>query len=134
MTTKVETSIPKVEEYCELRVAAGLSPRTRAAAEAGLPNTLCGVCVRDGKRLVGMGRIIGDGGCNFEVVDIAVHPDYQRQGLGTRIMQALVDYLEQNAPPSAYVSMIADEGAPALYARFGFEPVAPVSIGMARRF
>ena len=49
-------------------------------------------------------------------------------------MQALVDYLEQNAPPSAYVSMIADEGAPALYARFGFEPVAPLSIGMARRF
>ena len=134
MTLNVATSIPKAEEYCELRVAAGLSPRTLAAAEAGLPNTLCGVCVRDGERLVGMGRIIGDSGCNYEVVDIAVHPDYQRRGLGTQIMQGLIKYLEANAPPSAYVSMIADEGAPALYTKFGFEPVAPVSIGMARRF
>ncbi len=134
MTLSVETSIPKADEYCELRVAAGLSQRTLAAAEAGLPNTLRGVCVRDGARLVGMGRIIGDGGCNYEVVDIAVHPDYQRRGLGTQIMQALIAYLDAHAPPSAYVSMIADEGAPALYTKFGFEPVAPVSIGMARRF
>ncbi|MEM9403944.1 MAG: GNAT family N-acetyltransferase [Pseudomonadota bacterium] len=134
MNLQSERSIPKAAEYCELRVAAGLSPRSRAAAEAGLPNTLCGVCVRDDGRLIGMGRLIGDGGCNYEVVDIAVHPDYQRRGLGTEIMQSLMGYLEENAPPSAYVSMIADEGAPALYARFGFEPVAPVSIGMARRF
>ncbi len=134
MTVNVATSIPKAEEYCELRVAAGLGPRTLAAAETGLPNSLCGVCVRDGERLVGMGRIIGDGGCNYEVVDIAVHPDYQRRGLGTQIMQGLIAYLEAHAPPSAYVSMIADEGAPALYRKFGFEPVAPVSIGMARRF
>ena len=131
---KLESSIPNTEEYCDLRRAAGLSSKAAVAAEKGLPNTLFGVCVRDAGQLVGMGRIIGDGGCNFEVVDIAVHPDYQRRGLGTRIMQALVDYLEQHAPETAYVSMIADEGAPALYEKFGFEPTAPASIGMARRF
>ena len=131
---KLESSIPNAEEYCDLRRAAGLSPKALVAAQKGLPNTLFGVCMRDAGQLVGMGRIIGDGGCNFEVVDIAVHPDYQRRGLGTRIMQALVDYLEEHAPETAYVSMIADEGAPALYAKFGFEPTAPVSIGMARRY
>ena len=80
-----------------------------------------------------MGRIVGDGGLNYEVVDIAVHPDYQRQGLGSRIMTALMAYLEREAPSSAYVSLIADHGAPALYSKFGFEFTAPASVGMALR-
>ena len=132
MNVLLESAIPKVSEYCELRLAAGLSARSRDAAERGLPNSLHAVCVRDGDRLIGMGRIIGDGGCNYEIVDMAVHPDYQRRGIGMRIMTALMDYLSKEAPASAYVSLIADEGAPALYARFGFRPTAPVSIGMAK--
>ncbi len=78
-----------------------------------------------------MGRVVGDGGCNFEIVDVAVHPDFQRQGIGTRIMESLMAYLRNNAPESSYVSLIADEGAPALYLRFGFEFTAPTSVGMA---
>jgi ribosomal protein S18 acetylase RimI-like enzyme len=78
-----------------------------------------------------MGRVIGDGGCNFVIVDIAVHPDHQRQGLGGKIMESLMTYLRENAPSSAFVSLIADEGAPALYRRFGFEFTAPASVGMA---
>ncbi|GAB5451024.1 MAG: GNAT family N-acetyltransferase [Halioglobus sp.] len=125
--------LPAPQEYCALRVAAGLSPRTEQAAERGLPNTLYATLLRDADRLVAMGRVVGDGGCNFEIVDVAVHPDYQRLGLGTRIMAAISSYLERNAPASAYISLIADHYSPALYRKFGFEPVAPNSIGMARK-
>ena len=75
--------------------------------------------------------MVGDGGCNFEVVDIAVHPDHQQQGLGARLMKAIMGYIEEHAPASAYVSLIADNHSPALYTKFGFKPTAPVSIGMA---
>jgi ribosomal protein S18 acetylase RimI-like enzyme len=124
---------PTPQEYVALRAAAGLSARTLEAARRGLPNSVFAVSVRRGPELVGMGRIVGDGGCNYEIVDIAVRPDCQRRGLGMRIMQALMEYLHVHAPESAYVSLIADEGAPELYARFGFEPTAPASIGMAKR-
>ena len=80
-----------------------------------------------------MGRIVGDGGCNFEVVDIAVLPDCQRRGIASKIMLSLMDYLRANAPKTAYVSLIADAGAPTLYRKFGFKPTAPESIGMALR-
>lgn len=123
--------MPSATEYRALRVAAGLSPKTREAAERGLPNSLHCVCVRSGDDLVGMGRIVGDGGCNFEIVDMAVHPDHQRKGLGRKIMESLMSYLHENAPPSAYVSLIADGGAPELYRQYGFEFTAPVSVGMA---
>lgn len=125
--------LPAVDEYRALRVMCDLSPKSHAAARVGLPNSLFATVIRSGTELVAMGRVVGDGGCNFEVVDIAVHPDHQRRGLGSKIMQAITDYLRDNAPPTAYVSLIADHDSPALYSKYGFEPTAPVSIGMARK-
>lgn len=125
---------PGTDEYRGLRVAAGLSAKTAEAASLGLPGTLYAVCLRRDGELIGMGRIIGDGGLNYEVVDIAVRPDHQRQGLGSRVMTALMNWLRDHAPASAYCCLIADDDAPALYAKFGFELTAPRSVGMAVRF
>jgi ribosomal protein S18 acetylase RimI-like enzyme len=122
---------PDPGEYCDLRLAAGLSPRTIAAATRGLPATLFAVCARDGKELVGMGRVIGDGGLNYEIVDMAVRPDYQRRGIGYRIMELMMRYIHGHAPESAYVCLLADDGAPALYEKFGFEFTGPRTVGMA---
>ena len=125
--------LPGVDEYCAMRAAAGLSRKSAEAAERGLPGSLFSVCIRRDGELIGMGRVVGDGGLSYEVVDIAVHPDFQRQGLGTRIMDAITAWLRANAPPSSYVCLLADHGAPALYKKFGFEYTAPVSVGMALR-
>jgi ribosomal protein S18 acetylase RimI-like enzyme len=128
---RLAAETPGPEEYCALRIAAGLSPRSVAAATRGLPATLFAVCARDGERLVGMGRVIGDGGLNYDIVDMAVDPDYQRRGIGYRIMELLMRYIHGHAPDSAYVSLLADDGAPALYGKFGFEFTAPKTVGMA---
>lgn len=124
---------PGIEDYRRLRVVAGLSPKSEESARAGLPNTWFGVTVLSGGRPIGMGRVIGDGGTAFQIVDIAVEPEHQGKGLGKAIMAALMDYLNANAPAGAYVSLIADGDARHLYAKYGFEPVMPVSIGMATR-
>ena len=50
-----------------------------------------------------------------------------------RIVKALVDWLEANAPKSAYVSLIADGPAKDLYAQYGFRETAPESVGMYLR-
>ena len=129
---------PSPAIYRRLRVAAGLSEKSAAAAALGLPNTLFAVTIQHPAatpdlppETVGMGRVIGDGGLFFEVVDIAVHPAHQQRGLGKAIVGALVDHLHKVAPPTAHVTLIADGQAHRLYAQFGFQPVAPDSIGMA---
>jgi len=127
------SEIPAVEEYRQLRIACGLSPKSPEAAAKGLPNNLFATTIRDRGELIAMGRVVGDGGCHFEVVDIAVHPDYQRRGIGTRVMDAVMAYIEKYAPESAYVSLIADHHSPALYSKFGFKATAPLSIGMGYR-
>lgn len=129
---RLDETIPAVHEYCDLRIAAGLSERSREAAALGLPATLFAVSIRLGDDLVAMGRVVGDGGCNLAVVDIAVHPDHQRRGLGRRVMTSLMDRVRDRTPASAYVDLIADGGSPALYAEFGFEFTAPASVAMAQ--
>jgi GNAT superfamily N-acetyltransferase len=122
---------PTVTEYRELRRLVGLSAKTEEAAVAGLPNTLFAVVLEHEGVAMGMGRIIGDGGTAFQVTDIAVLPQHRGQGLGKRIVAALVDWLRANAPKSAYVSLIADGPARHLYAQYGFKPVEEHgSIGM----
>lgn len=123
---------PPVAEYLQLRKAAGMTPHDEAAAKAGLPNTLIGVLIEHDGEIVGMGRVVGDGGLFYQVVDIAVRPDHQGRGLGKAVISALMERLVAAASARAYVSLIADGDARHLYARYGFETVAPASIGMAR--
>lgn len=122
---------PSPEDYLRLRAIAGLSGFSLDAARIGLRQSWFAVVVRHGDAVVGMGRVIGDGGCFFQIVDIAVDPAHQKRGLGKRIMDALMTKLWADAPPGAYVSLIADRPADALYAQFGFKPTAPRSLGMA---
>lgn len=124
---------PSVEEYIKLRQAAGMSPRSKEAARMGLPWTWYGVSIWHGENCIGMGRVIGDGGCFFQIVDIAVEPRYQGKRLGSRIMDALVKRLRTYAPTTALVSLLADGQAYRLYEKFGFTISAPDSIGMVLR-
>lgn len=124
-------AIPAVATYQHLRVSSGLSAKTAAAAAKGLPHSLFAVQVLHGDEVVGMGRVIGDGGCFFQVVDIAVLPAHQGKGLGKLIMREIRQFIDRDVPESAYVSLIADGQAQDLYAQFGFKHTAPASVGMA---
>lgn len=99
----------------------------------GLPGSLYAVCVELEGETIGMGRVIGDGGCFVQIVDIAVDPDHQGQGLGKRIMTALMAWIDTELPNSTYVSLLADVPADQLYAQYGFKPTAPRTIGMSYR-
>ena len=123
-------STPPVETYRYLRTAAGLSSKTIEAAERGLPNTLFAVQIFCGQTAIGMGRVIGDGGTFYQVVDIAVLPEYQGQGVGKKIMAEIADYIAREVPESGYVSLLADGQAQRLYQQFGFSLTAPDSVGM----
>lgn len=133
MIYSILREVPSVETYRILRSGSGLSQKTPEAAERGLPRSLFAVQVLAGDTPIGMGRIVGDGGCFFQVVDIAVLKEHQGKGIGKMIMKEIMQYIETNVPESGYVSLIADGEAHKLYARFGFAFTAPASVGMAYR-
>lgn len=110
---KVIHATPSVSVYRGLRVKSGLDAKSEAAAIAGLPNSLFSVQIilesnSNGGSItvVGMGRVIGDGGCFYQVVDIAVDPAHQGKGLGKLVMKEIKKWLDENVPESGYVSLI----------------------------
>jgi ribosomal protein S18 acetylase RimI-like enzyme len=126
---------PPVDEYLSLRREAGLSPKTEPQARAALPGSwsACRIVDEADGSTVGMGRVIGDGGWYFHIVDMAVLPNHQRRGLGDIILTTLLDYIRTHAPEGAYVNLLADPPGRTLYSRHGFEETAPHSVGMAIR-
>ncbi|TPX24143.1 hypothetical protein DIZ76_013486 [Coccidioides immitis] len=144
---------PDAAAYCHLRATSGLSPKTEEQARIALAGTwyMCYVTytkpqshesadnftdVGAGDHLeqiaevVGMGRIIGDGGWYFLIADIATLPEHQRRGVGDAIMTRLVHCVRSRAPPGALVALFADPPGRRLYKRHGFEETAPGSLGM----
>jgi GNAT superfamily N-acetyltransferase len=126
---------PTVEEYLALRERSGLSPKSVAQAAAALPGSwaACHVVHEATGRTVGMGRVLGDGGWYFHIVDMAVLPQHQRRGLGDAVLSWLLERIRVEAPPGAWVNLLADPPGRRLYARHGFIETAPRSIGMALR-
>jgi len=72
---------PDADTYRRLRRVAGMSEKSVEAAARGLPNTLFAVTIVANGLAVGMGRVIGDGGCFYQVTDIAVEPRIRAGGL-----------------------------------------------------
>lgn len=127
---RFSTDVPEAKAYCDLRVKAGMSPKSQEAARKGLPNACFTITIYDDEKLIGMGRLIGDGGTVFQIVDIAVDPDYQGQGYGRQILEKIMTYIDLVAEKGTYVSLIADYPADKLYEKFGFQSTEPKSGGM----
>jgi len=124
---------PTLTDYLRLREDSGLTPRTPEQAVLALPGSWAACHVVDvvSGVTVGMGRLIGDGGWYFHVVDMAVLPAHQRRGIGNSVLTWLLNQIREAAPPYAFVSLMADPPGRRLYARHGFTEKRDLSIGMA---
>jgi len=129
----IEEGTPDAETFLSLRAGAGMSPRSVQGATKGLGQELFSVLLRleESEEIVGMGRVVGDGGTIFVICDMLVIEEFQRKGGGTIIMDAIMDYLLQEAPPNSYINLMADVDG--FYERWGFEPSLPRSRGMVLR-
>lgn len=125
--------MPTAVDYLRLRQEAGLTPRTMEQALLALPGSwaACHVVEAASGATVGMGRLLGDGGWYFHVVDMAVLPHHQRRGIGTAVLSWLLDQVRERAPKDAFVSLMADPPGRRLYAQHGFTERRDLSIGMA---
>ena len=72
---------------------------------------------RDGRRVVGMARLLSDGVCNAYLVDVWTASAYRRQGIATAMIRRLLDEV-----PGQHVGLQADDDARAFYAALGFAP------------
>ena len=75
-------------------------------------------------RPVGFGRAISDGAYQAAVYEMAIVPEFQKQGIGALIMKAILDRL-----PGCNVILYASPGKEDFYRKLGFRKM---KTGMAR--
>jgi len=118
---EIEHRLPSVQEYRTIRSLVGWWDTDEAATQIALTNSLFSVVATEQDRVVGTGRIAGDGGLYFYIQDVIVHPDCQSKGIGTAMMKELMLFINTNAKPGSYIALIAAEGLETYYERFGFK-------------
>ena len=118
-----ETSI-SIDDVLPLYQAVGWTNYTnqpQMLAQA-LSHSLATYLARDGEKIVGLVRLVGDGFSSVFVQDLIVLPSYQRQGIGSNLMkEALADYKD------AYQIQLATEQTEknlGFYRSLGFETLS----------
>lgn len=118
----VYTNTISVEDYNALRVSAGWSEINPEQAQAGLIGNTLLVAAKDGDKMVGVARLVWDGGYAALIKDVLVLPECQGMGIGTAMMEQILDYLKSQMKPGWKVAVdimtaIRKEG---FYEKFGF--------------
>ena len=116
---RTENSVP-AEELDDLIDAVGWGRRGAEAWDRICALSSLLVTAWDLERVVGMGRLLEDGTMCM-VYDVAVHPNYQGQGIGTEIMNRIVCRLQSQ--PYQSIGLFAWRQSPTnirFYEKFGF--------------
>ena len=83
----------KPNEVLDLYTQVGWTAYTEnmPALEQGYKNSLLVLAAYENSELLGIVRVVGDGSTIVLVQDILVYPKYQRQGVGTALLKAVLD-------------------------------------------
>jgi acetyltransferase, GNAT family len=131
---KISYDLPNSSDYINLRINSGMgSKKSIERVETAIKNSLFIVSLYDDKKLIGMGRIIGDNGISYAVTDIMVDKEYQGKGYGKLIMKEIDNYFSENTDEDCYIILIANLPADNLYSKFSFEYLPNSKCGMLRK-
>ncbi len=86
------------------------------------------ICVYDKERLVGFGRIICDGVVHALILDMIVHPEFQRKGIGSRILELMVNQCKRHKIRD--IQLFCAKGKARFYVKHGFKPRPENAPGM----
>jgi GNAT superfamily N-acetyltransferase len=125
---------PEPKEYNYLRTAVGWGAYDEAVIDRFLPNSSYCVCAYDDGKIIGMARVVGDGGLVFYVQDVIVLPEFQRRGIGAQMMEKVLVYIEVHAHHNTIIGLMSAVGKEAFYERYGFakRPTEKYGPGMTR--
>ena len=127
MRNKIELvdNILKAEDFVRLRVATGFVEIPIEHARKALQNGLINVSVLKDGELIGMGRLVGDGAMYWYLQEIVVLPEYQSMGIGTMIVNHLVDYAVKNSSTGKFTTIggVSATGKEGFYRKIGFEVI-----------
>ena len=130
MNLIIKYEFPSNTDFVELFESVGWE-REEDRIEQNRKYSNFAVSVFDKDKIVGMGRIVGDG-CYFTIYDVVVRHEYQGKGIGSIIVKSLVDWYRTIKDDDTFLYLGASVGKESFYQKFGFRarPNEDVGAGM----
>lgn len=105
------------KQIAELRQSVGWNGMESSYIKS-LENSYFYICCYDENNLIGFLDVVSNGVTDAYIQDVIVHPDYQRKGIGTNLINTAIDKLKQDHIYA--ISVLFDEELAPFYKRFGF--------------
>ncbi len=119
-------NILQAEDFVRLRIETEFAEIPLEHARKALQNGLINVSAIYHDELVGMGRLVGDGAMYWYLQEIIIAPEFQRKGIGTMIVNHLVDYAKANSVTGHFTTIggVSAKGKEPFYKKMGFEIIS----------
>jgi ribosomal protein S18 acetylase RimI-like enzyme len=120
-------------DYNFLRQSVGWSVSDEISSKKAIDHSLyiCSAYLHG--KVVGSGRVVGDGALAFFIQDVMVIPEYQRRlGIGKAIMYKLLGYIKNHARSEADIYCMSAKDREGFYIHLGFveRPTSQLGAGM----
>lgn len=119
---RIIENVLKSDEFKFLFESVGWSSPSLSQIDVSLNNSLVVFSLYKDDKLAGMARLLGDKGMSYFIKDFVIHPNYQGQGLGRRLMdhinQYILNKIEENW--AVCVELVSAKGKEAFYKKLGF--------------
>ena len=128
---RIKENNKNVEEFNKLYDSVGWGAYSKEISSKALDNTFYSISIYDDDKIIGYGRLIGDTICFIYLHDIMVLPEYQSRGIGTMIMNKLLDRIKKikRENPNLRVYLGASKNKENFYKKFGFIERADADFG-----
>lgn len=131
MKIHLDTKPPDKNKFFDLFLTTGWNKKYRLDVNElflAIKESWYMISVYDNDRLVGFGRIICDGVVHALILDMIVHPSYEQRGIGTKILNRLVERCQKHDIRD--VQLFCAKNKAEFYKKNGFRPRPKNAPGM----
>ena len=122
MQIQLVDNVLKAEDFVRLRRETGFADIPVEHAKKALANGLINVSAYCGDKLIGMGRLVGDGTMYWYLQEIIVLPEYQKKGIGRLLINEILQFINDHGVEETeiFVELCAMPDKIPFYEKFGF--------------
>ena len=123
MEIKIENDL-SVDEYNNLRNSIGWDTKDFDVVQNAIKNSIIVKKAILKNKTIGMARVIGDG-IYYLIVDVLVDPEYQKNGIGKKLINEIVKEIENKTKKGqkCSINLVSISGKEEFYEKCGFRKI-----------
>ena len=134
---KILENVLTAADFIKLYESAGWGKKCEDIVQVSLENSYVTFAVVEEENIIGMARLVGDGGMAFYLKDFVILPEFQGKGIGKELLDYVQKYIRAQLKDGWHTSLelMSAKGKEEFYKKFGFEerPSECRGAGMMKR-